>query len=134
MWQSSEKKNIVVEFLLWHYFFALKEIFLRWRDFLLFNFHYFSIAFLLKTLFSPWKRYSASFGRGFRIGRILESFAFNIFSRTLGAVLRTILIFVGTVCQLILIIIGASVVILWIALPFITVLGIYFSLSWLIYG
>jgi hypothetical protein len=134
MWQVVEKKNIFSSWILWHYVVSLKEIYQRWKDLLRFSLDYFSIPFLLKTLFAPWRKYKVSYGKGFNIGKILESFGFNAFSRFLGAVIRIVVIFIGFLTEALIIFFGSFIILLWIVLPLITILGLFLSLQWLIFS
>ena len=132
MWQVTEKRNIFISWLLWHYVVALQEIFSRWKDILRFNLDYFSIPFLFQTLFSPWRRYKISYGKGFDIGKFSEAIIFNAFSRFMGMITRTAVIFIGTVMQIFIVLLGAFLVLLWIFLPPIIIFGIFISLKWII--
>ncbi len=134
MWKVVEKRNIFSSWLLWHYVVALKEIYERWRDFLRFSLDYFSIPFLLKTIFSPWRKYKVSYGKGFDIAKILEAFGFNAFSRVLGAVIRTTVIFVGLLTEILIIFFGIFIIFSWVLLPLITFLGLFLSLQWLTFN
>ncbi len=131
MWQVVEKRNIISSWLLWHYSVALCIVWQRWRDFMRFNRDYFSIPFLLRTLFSPWRRYKFSYGRGFDIGRFFETLVFNAFSRVMGAIARISVIIIGLTLQIIILFAGALVVVIWVLLPIITVIGLFFPLRWL---
>lgn len=96
-----------------------------------FNRDYFSIPFLVKTLFSPWRRYKFSYGRGFDIGRYLEALTFNIFSRFMGAIVRIVVIVVGVVLQILIFFFGILSIIIWLLLPVITIIGLFLPLRWL---
>ncbi len=128
MWQIVEKRNIFFSWLLWHYSVALDDIVKRWKDLLRFNLDYFSIPFLLQTMFSPWKRYKLSFGRGFDISKIFEVIVFNTFSRLIGAAVRMGVILCGLIIHLALIFFGIFILLIWIALPIIIIGGILVSL------
>ncbi len=132
MWQITDNRNIIFSWLLWHYAVSLKELILRWRDILFFISNYFSIPFLLRTLFSPWKRYKVFYGKGFDFNKLLDAFVFNTFSRIMGAIVRLFVIIIGVLTYLFIVIIGAVIVIIWILLPLIVVGGISILLKWLI--
>ncbi len=132
MWQVKEKRGIFSAWVSWHYFNALGEIYARWRDLLLFNLNYFSIPFLLRTLFAPWRKYRLSYGKGFDIGRAAEILVFNAFSRVTGMILRILVIFFGIISQTLFFLGGAIFVAVWIILPLLTVWGLLTSLQWLI--
>ncbi len=131
MWQVVEKRNIISSWFFWHYSVALNSAWQRWRDFMRFNRDYFSIPFLLKTLFSPWRRYKFSYGRGFDVGRFLEALTFNIFSRVMGAIVRVAVIVIGTALQVLIFFFGILSIIIWLLLPVITIIGLFFPLRWL---
>lgn len=131
MWQVTERKNIISSWFFWHYSVALSIAWQRWRDFSRFNRDYFSIPFLLRTLFSPWRRYSFSYGRGFDIGRYLEALVFNAFSRVMGAIMRIFVILTGSILQILIFLFGALFIIIWLLLPVITIIGLLFPLRWL---
>ena len=73
-------QNIFIQYFLWYFHDVPKEILKGWRNFLVFNFNYFSIPLLLKTFFSHWRQYKWSYGRGFDIARYLEAFFSNLIS------------------------------------------------------
>ena len=118
-------QNIFFQYLTWHFFDMPKNILRAWRDFLLFNLNYFSVLLLLKTLFSPWRKYRVSYGRGFDAGKYLEAFFSNLIFRILGAVIRAFLIIIGILAEFLIFIGGATALLFWIALPLLLILGLY---------
>ncbi|MCK4781345.1 hypothetical protein KAS79_00250 [Candidatus Parcubacteria bacterium] len=123
------EQSIVFQFIVWYFFETPKEILKTWRNFLLFNFNYFSIPLLLKTLFSHWRKYKYSYGRGFDIHRYFDTFSFNIISRGIGAVVRIFVIIAGIVCEILVLILGAIIFIGWLMLPVFLILGFYYGLK-----
>ena len=120
-------QNILFQWFYWHYLEMPKELLRAWKNFLKFNFEYFSIRLLIKTLFFPWRRYQMSYGRGFDIGRFFESFFSNLIFRTLGAIVRSVLIFIGLLAQFFIIFIGVIIIALWLFLPLFLILGLYYG-------
>lgn len=118
------QRNIFILWLYWHFVEASREILKAWKNFLLFNLNYFSIPLLLKTLFSHWRRYRWSYGRGFDIKRYLETAFSNLFSRGIGAVMRIFLIFIGLVVEIFVFLIGAVIFISWVLLPILLIVGL----------
>lgn len=118
-----EKQNIINQGLTWWLKEAPRQIILAWKNFLLFNLNYFSVVLLLKTLFSPWRRYKSSHRGGFNMGKYAEDFISNLIFRFLGAIFRSVLIIAGLVVESFILIIGFSILILWMLLPFV-VLGL----------
>ena len=121
-------RSIFLNFISWYYFERTKIIIQIWKNFLKFNLAYFSTGFLLKTFFSPWRKYQWSYGRGVDIGRYFEVFFSNLISRILGSIVRFFLIIIGMVFELIIFLLGIAVILFWIFLPAILVLVFLFSL------
>ena len=116
-----KNKNMILLWLEWHFIDATFFLFRAWKNILLFNLKFFSISFLLRTLFSYWHKYRWHYARGFNLSRYFEVLISNSISRFLGAIMRILLIFVGIMIEVAILIFGALLVILWIILPFITV-------------
>ncbi len=86
-----------------------------------FNLNYFSIALLFKTFFSPWRRYTWEYPRGFDIGKILETLFSNLISRLIGAIVRLFFIILGIICELLIFLIGLTLLLGWYFLPVILI-------------
>ena len=119
--------NIIFQYLQWHFIGQPKAILRAWKNFLLFNLNYWSIPLLLKTLFSPWRKYRYSYGKGFDIKRFFEALSFNIISRAMGVIMRSILIFIGIITEIFIIFIGIIIFLGWLILPILLILGIYYG-------
>ena len=119
--------SIFLQVLIWQFFDAPKAILKAWQNFLLFNLNYFSVPTLLKTFFSHWRRYRYPYGKAFEIWRNIETFIFNIMSRIIGAILRTIFIITGLLLEILIILIGIIIFLGWLVLPFLLVLGLTFG-------
>jgi len=132
MIEVSRKRNIFLQFLVWHFYEVTGGILKAFKNFLFFNFNYFSIGLLAKTLFSHWRRFRESYGRGFDIKRYFEAFVTNMISRILGAIVRTVVIIIGLVVEVFIFIGGIIVFLTWIFLPILLLLGLYFGLKFLI--
>lgn len=120
-------QNIFFQYLSWQFFEMPGNLIKAWKNFLKFNLNYFSIPLLLKTLFSPWRRYKWSYPQGFDIGKYLEVFVSNLISRILGAIMRIFLIVSGLVFEIFLIFGGIVVFLGWLILPFLLILGFYYG-------
>jgi len=132
MAKISLTKNILIQYLIWHFFDVPKEILLGWRNFLLFNLNYFSIPLLLKTFFSHWRQYKWGYGRGFDIPRYIEAFFSNLISRILGAIMKSILIFIGILTEIFIVLFGAIIFLGWFVLPVLLIAGLWFGIKILI--
>jgi len=126
------KENILYQRIFWHFIEVPKEILKGWKNFLLFNFNYFSIPLLLKTFFSPWRRYRESYGRGFDIGRFLETLFANIIYCALGAIMRSFLIIIGLFTEVFIFFAGLLVLLGWIIMPAVLIWGLIIGLSMIV--
>lgn len=126
---TSPLKNIVIQYLIWHFYEMSVNILKGWRNFLVFNLNYFSIPLLLKTLFSHWRRYRYSYGRGFDFKRYAEVFSFNMISRVIGAIMRSFLIIIGLLVEIFILLCGAIIFLGWLVLPILLLLGLFFGLK-----
>ena len=104
-------------FISWYFIEKPKNLLKIGKNFFLFSLKYFSIILLLKTLFSYWRSYKWSYGKGFDIKRYIEVFLSNLISRTIGAIIRFLLIFVGLIIQVLIVLITIIVIVLWFSLP-----------------
>lgn len=82
----------------------------------------FSIFFLLKTLFSPWKSIKDSYPqKGFNLQAIVETYFLNVTTRCIGACIRSACIFAGIVIQVVLLLGCIAYVMWWIFFPFLLI-------------
>lgn len=126
-------KAVLVQYLTWQFIDSPIEVLRAWRNFLVFNMDYFSIPVLLKTYFSHWHRYHYSYGKRWEPWRYLETFVFNMMSRVIGAVLRTVFIIIGTAVEVIIVFAGLAVFLAWLAMPFLLVFSFIFGVKLVIF-
>ena len=119
----SRQENIFVEWFLWHFYEMPKFLLQVWQNYFMFATNYFSVILLLKTFFSPWRRYRWRYPKGFDLGEFLSVFISNSFSRILGSMMRVVLIIVGICFQIFVLTAGIIVLLLWLLLPFIIIAG-----------
>ncbi len=115
-------RNIVMLWLEWHFVDAAFFLLKAWRNILLFNLRFFSVLFLIRTLFAHWHRYRWRYGGGFSPSRYLEVAFSNSISRILGAIMRVFLIFTALIVEALILVTGVLLLFLWLTLPFLTVL------------
>lgn len=125
MGEITKNQNIFWQGFIWYLFDVPKGIFKGWGNYLRYNLNYFSVPLLLKTLFAPWRRYQWYAGRGFDIKGWMEARISNLISRTLGAIMRTALILIGLLAEILIIFIGAAVIIGWFILPLFLIFLLY---------
>ncbi|MBT9133005.1 MAG: hypothetical protein DDT33_01536 [Firmicutes bacterium] len=123
-----QMKNIVIPGFSWYFFDGFKNIFQVWKNLLLFNLEYFSVLLLLKTFFSPWRRYQWSYGRGFDFKRYSEVIISNLISRIMGAIMRTFLILIGIISEILIIAAGVIILTGWLILPIFLLAGFIFGI------
>jgi len=121
--------SIFLQGLVWQFFDAPKAILKGWQTFLWFNLNYFSVSTLLKTYFSHWRRYRYPYGKAFEFWKNIETFVFNIMSRIIGAILRTVFIIIGLATESLIILMGIIIFLGWLVLPFFLILGLIFGIS-----
>ncbi len=130
--EVSQKRNIIFLWIIWYYFEMSNNLLDAWKNFLLFNLNYFSIPLLLKTFFSPWRRYKWTYSRGFDIKQYFETFISNLVSRILGAICRVVLILIGIVIEIFIFIFGSFVFLGWLILPVLLLIGLWFGFKLLL--
>ncbi len=132
MLEPNKKVNILPRWIVWHFVEVPKNILIGWKNFLAFNFHYFSTVSLLKSWFSPWRKDTASYGRGFDPKRFVSTLFGNLISRVLGAIVRTVIIAVGLIFEVLTFIIGFIVFLIWFFLPLIVIAGFFYGIGLLL--
>jgi hypothetical protein len=120
-------RNIFIKYLAWHFFDTPKGIFRAWQNCLKFNLNHWSVPLLFKTWFSPWRRYKYSYGRGFSFSKYFEVFTFNMTSRFIGAIMRSVLIIMGLLMEVLVFLSGAAVLLTWLILPFLLFFGFIYG-------
>ena len=110
---------MIMLFFEWYYEEIPQKFYRIWKNYVWFWGYYFSLGNTLKTFFSPWKRLSESYGRGFNIERWLSVLITNLFSRFIGMFLRIFLILGLLFAELFTIIAGLIFFIIWPIFPLI---------------
>ena len=128
----SQKRNIIFLWIGWYYFEMSNNLLDAWKNFLVFNLNYFSIPLLLKTFFSPWRRYKWNYPRGFDIKQYFETFISNLVSRILGAICRVVLILIGIVTEIFVFLFGSVIFLIWLILPVLLLAGLWFGFNLLL--
>src|SRR3989338_1873872 len=123
---SEGKENIVTAWFFWHFYEMPQFLLLMWKNYIWFGANFFSIPLLLKTFFSPWRRYAWRYPKGFDPGEFFSTLISNVFSRLVGAIVRSFLVIVGIIVQIFILVAGGVVFLLWILIPLILVLLISF--------
>ncbi len=114
---------VFVGFLTWWYRSGFGLAIRRIRDWLASTYDYFSIDVLLGSLFAPFRQISAGRVDG-PVGIKMRAFFDRLFSRLIGAFVRSLVILVGLLGLLATVIIGTIYVILWTVLPLLPIIFI----------
>ena len=120
-------RNIFIKYLVWSFFDTPKGILRAWRNCLKFNLNHWSVPLLLQTWLSPWRRYRYSYGKGFSFTKYFEVFSFNLISRIIGAIIRTSLIVIGSLMEILVLSAGAAVFLFWLILPLLLFFGFIYG-------
>jgi len=126
------KNPVLIQALIWYFIDMPRGIMKAWKNFLVFGLNYFSLPLLLKTFFSPWRRYGESYGKLFEFWRNFETFIFNMMSRIIGVIFRTVFIFLGIFTVLFILIGGFLLLISWYILPVLLIVGLFFGVGLLL--
>jgi len=126
--EKAERQDIFISWILWQFYEMPKFLFGIWNNYFMFATNLFSVTLLLKTLFSPWRRYNWAYPKIFDIKEFFNTLISNIFSRFLGAMVRSVLIILGILLQIFVAVAGLIIFLAWILFPFIIVFGFLFIL------
>lgn len=101
----------------WHYTRALRDLYHNLVTLTVFVFSWFSIASLLKTFFTPWRRLGDEYHKGFHPEEFLSAMIVNTILRLLGMSIRTIVIVVGLSAVFGIMLLNIIVFICWVFFP-----------------
>lgn len=105
------------QYLFWHYTEGRKSFLGIWRNYLEYFWHYYSVGLLARTLFSYWHRDIAFRGPGFDIREFFQTLAFNVISRIIGAIVRSLTIIFALLVELTALAIGVVLFFIWLIYP-----------------
>ncbi|OHA00184.1 MAG: hypothetical protein A3G49_03890 [Candidatus Sungbacteria bacterium RIFCSPLOWO2_12_FULL_41_11] len=118
---------IFVSYLYWHYTYGFRALLKEVSDLTDAFYNFFSVIYLLNTLFYPWHRYIEPYKSGFYVSELLWTLSQNLISRILGATVRLATVLMGIIITFLTIVIGFSFVLIWLILP--VLIPIFFSLG-----
>jgi len=118
-------QTIIIKWFYWQFLEVPKNVLKAWKNFLKFGWNYFSVSLLVKTFFSPWRRYYWAYPRSFDLWKYFETFSSNVISRTLGSILRFFLIIVGVLLEIFILIFGFVIFLGWLILPIFLIFTLY---------
>lgn len=124
--EASKTENIFIVWFLWHFYEMPMFLLEVWKNYILFALNYFSVPALLMSFFSPWRKYRWTYPKIINVVEFFNTLISNLFSRILGAMMRTVLIILGIMLQIFVLVVGLIIFLLWILVPFIIVAGFLF--------
>ncbi len=122
--------NILLKYLHWQFIDSPKKVLMIIGSYLLFGTELFSIKESLKSLLSPWRRQTCSYGRGFDLGKIAEALSSNLIARIIGFIMRLFLIAAFIIYEAVCLIIGAIVFLFILTYPILAIWGIIYSFKY----
>jgi hypothetical protein len=112
--------RVLPQLLVWHFRDHPIRIVHTYMEYALAFRESFSILFLLKTVFAPWKSIKDSYPqKGLNVQAIFETLFLNLTTRTIGAIIRLSAIIAGLVIQIALVAGFLLYLIWWMLFPFV---------------
>lgn len=108
---------VFYEYLTWQYGNGIREYLHAWQNIHWFFWRVFSVPLLLRTFFSPFRRTSESYGRGFDPAVIAQTLLINVITRFVGALVRGVLLAVASLFQGVVFVIGCVLFLSFITAP-----------------
>lgn len=127
MTQVYENDSIFLAYAKWHYGKGLSELFGVIGNFFWFLTNFFSFKFLFKTLFVPWKRMGERYASIFDFDSFFSAFIVNTLMRGVGFLFKILVMFFGTICFVLLIILSFLAIFFWIFAPVILIGSVVLS-------
>jgi hypothetical protein len=118
----------IVGLLSWWYGAGWKQRVFNAREQLADMYDYFSIDLLLRTLFSPFRQISAGSVQG-PIGVQFRAWFDRLISRTIGMIVRSMMIVIGIITMISSAMIHGVVILLWAFVPIVPVLGVIIAMA-----
>ena len=117
-----------MSFLTWWYGAGWKQQLISLQERIASTYDYFSIDLLVRTLFSPFRQISAGSIRG-PLGVQIRAWFDRLLSRTIGAIVRLVMIVVGAIALLITVLLGIILVLVWSIIPLLPAVGLVMTLA-----
>lgn len=119
--------NILTLFLYWYFVYLPKEIISRIKNLWRFGIYFFSADIALKTFFSHWRRLSDYYPKGLEIQLWIETFLGNLISRSIGIIMRSILLMMFIFYEFLVTFTGLLILIFWLGVFPLTIYILYYA-------
>ncbi len=117
-------------YIVWHYTTAIKDMKRVTDNLLWFIFNFFSMDILLKTLFSPWRKLDKD--ETVKKPSFFSNLLVNILMRISGFVIRVSTLLFGLATFVLACIVFIFGFLIWVSLPFLSVILLLYGISYLI--
>lgn len=117
-------------YIIWHYTVAIRDIKRVTDNLLWFIFNLFSMDIILKTLFAPWRRLDRD--ETAKKPSFFSNLIVNILMRVSGFIIRVSTLFFGLFSFFIACVIFAIGFVIWLGLPFLSVILLLYGIGYLI--
>ncbi|TSC91449.1 MAG: hypothetical protein CEN92_286 [Candidatus Berkelbacteria bacterium Licking1014_96] len=123
-----ENKQFLGDIFGWWYSKGIRDFFIYLKAILAKITDIFSVKLLLRTYLSPWKRDITS-TEGLPLNEVLRVFIFNLVSRFIGFIIKTIILFIYLIVLAVFLAIALSLVIIWLFLPLISIISLIYGIQ-----
>ncbi|MDD3292823.1 MAG: hypothetical protein PHI45_00660 [Candidatus Pacebacteria bacterium] len=113
--------DLSIKYFKWQFIDKPKEIIKSIKNVLSFGLYFFSLKQIIVSFFTPWKGIVWENSRGFDLQLYFENFIGNIISIVIGMILRTFLIIICLIFEVVVLTLGILLLILWILMPIIII-------------
>jgi hypothetical protein len=122
--------KVITTFLIWYLVEVPRDIIRGTWLYVKTTAYVFSIVYLLRTFFAPWKGMRYMYPqKGFDIATISHVFASNMVSRTVGGMVRGGVILIGLLMMLGVVVSGLICLLFWLTFPVIGAFVMWMSLT-----
>lgn len=121
--------SFFIDYVKWHYTYALLNIFRLAKEFIRFFLNLFSVRLFLHTLFTPIFSIPVNDDDSNYIGDMIAGFVGGTLIRLIGAIFRLSLIILGLFFSFLTFSIATFIFILWLFMPLISIVLFYYGFT-----
>ena len=123
-----QQKEFLGDIFGWWYTKGIRDFFIYLKAILLKITDIFSVKLLLSTYLSPWKR-DITRAEGLPLNVVFQVIIFNLVSRLLGAIIKTVILFVYLMALVVFFALSLSLIIVWLFLPLISIISLIYAVQ-----
>jgi hypothetical protein len=122
--------SIAIAYFYWYYLERTREIADIIGGYVRYWVFFFSTKQVLRSLFAPWKMIDSDAMEGnLSLKQFLEGAFSNLFSRVMGLIMRTVLLAFFVAIEVVTIVIGVAIFVVWLVMPIALVWIIIYSFT-----